>query len=210
MSLHPPRPSASPADAHRKLGRLPLPEARKHGFCRGRSVSGCDLSWQYGPRPGRQPRRSPRRLRSHHAQLPAYSCRKALWGDEEHRDPPRVAYEKAPFAILGRDACRPHPLVHGGDLLRFVEHDGPVAQTHPVRRGGRYAVAAPDIEAEVVMVAASRHERRCAGYERHELEAEHVGVEAHPPVQVADMQVEVADRQPGTRLATRLLASDGG
>ena len=64
------------------------------------------------------------------------------------------------------------------DLLGTLEHDRPVAQTHPALRDWRHALSAPDVEAEVVVVAAGGHERGLAGHERHELEAEHVAVEA--------------------------------
>src|SRR5687768_12517869 len=107
------------------------------------------------------------------------SCLDALGGDKEHRDPPGVAHEKAStFALLGRDAGRPYPLAHYLDLLGVVEHHGPVAQTHPALRDWRHALSTPDVEAEMVVVAASGHERGLAGHERHELEAEHVAVEA--------------------------------
>src|SRR5215208_4481708 len=89
------------------------------------------------------------------------SCLEALGGNKEHRDPPGVAHEKAStFALLGRDAGYPYPLAHGGDFLGVVEHHCPVAQPYPALRDGRYALSTPDVEAEVVMVAASRHERR--------------------------------------------------
>src|SRR5829696_2698316 len=92
---------------------------------------------------------------------------------------PGVAHEKASyFALLGRDAGRPYPLAHCLDLLGVVEHHRPVAQTHPALRDWRHALSTPDVEAEVVVVAAGGHERGCAGHERLELEAEHVAVEA--------------------------------
>src|SRR5918993_3860956 len=103
------------------------------------------------------------------------SCLEALGGDKEHRDPPGVAHEKASsFALLGRDAASPYPLAHCLDLLGIVEHHGPVAQTHPALRDWWHALSTPDVEAEVVMVAAGRDERGCVGHARHELEAEHV------------------------------------
>src|SRR5215208_1559555 len=89
--------------------------------------------------------------RTQHARLLARSCREGMRGDEEYRDPPRVAHEKATtFALLG-------------DLLWAVELYCPVAQANPARRSGRYALAAPDVESEVVVVAAGGHERGRAG-----------------------------------------------
>src|ERR671912_1771871 len=93
------------------------------------------------------------------------SCLEALGGDKEHRNPPGVAHQKAStFALLGRDAARQYPLAHCLDLLGVVEHHRPVAQTHPALRDWRHALSTPDVEAEVV-VAASGHERGCAGHE---------------------------------------------
>jgi len=61
-----------------------------------------------------------------------------------------------------------------------------------------------------MVVASGRHERRGAGNERHELEPEHVAIEAQATLQVPDVQVQVADRQPGTGVLARFLACDGG
>src|SRR5215208_3614690 len=92
--------------------------------------------------------------RTQHARHLARSCREGMRGDEEYRDPPRVAHEKATtFALLHPDFGRKHPLAHCGDLLWAVELHCPVAQANPARRSGRYALAAPDVESEVVVVA---------------------------------------------------------
>jgi hypothetical protein len=46
--------------------------------------------------------------RTQHARLLARSCREGMRGDEEYRDPPRVAHEKATtFALLHPDFGRP-------------------------------------------------------------------------------------------------------
>src|ERR671921_2561730 len=135
----------------------------------------------------------------------------ALGGDKEHRDSPGVAHEKAStFALLGRDAGRPYPLEHCLDLLGHIEHHRPVAQTHPALRDWRHALSTPDVEAEVVVVAASGHERGCAGHERHELEAEHVAVEGEAALQIADVKVHVANYESRRSLAAWLLTGDGG
>src|SRR5215217_1498155 len=138
------------------------------------------------------------------------SCLEALSGDEEHRDLPGLSHEKTTFAFLVRDACCPDPLAYGLDLLRVVKHDRPVAQTHPALLGRRHALPAPYIEAEVMMVAAGGHERRGAGHERHELEPEHIAVEAQTSLQVAAVKVHVADHESVPGLAPRLLTGDGG
>src|ERR671920_2175971 len=139
------------------------------------------------------------------------SCLEALGGDKEHRDRPGVAHEKAStFALLGRDAGRPYPLAHCLDLLGVVEHHRPVAQTHPALRDWRHALSTPDVEAEVVVVAARGDERGCAWHERHELEAEHVAVEAQAALQIADVKVHVANYESRISLAAWLLTGDGG
>src|ERR671920_2095170 len=139
------------------------------------------------------------------------SCLKAPGGDKGHRDPPRIAHEKAStFALLGRDAGRPYPLEHCLDLLGLLEHHRPAAQTHPALKDWRHALSTPDVEAEVVMVAASGHERGLAGHERHELEAEHVAVEAQAALQIANVKVHVANYESRISLAAWLLTGDGG
>src|ERR671920_2512366 len=139
------------------------------------------------------------------------SCLKAPGGDKEHRDLPGVAHEKAStFSLLGRDAGRPYPLEHCLDLLGLVEHHRPVAQTHPALRDWRHALSTPDVEAEVVVVAASGHERGLAGHERHELEAEHVAVEAQAALQIADVKVHVANYESRRSLVAWLLTGCGG
>src|SRR5215207_2826204 len=139
------------------------------------------------------------------------SCLEALGGDKEHRDRPGVAHEKAStFALLGRDAGSPYPLAHCLDLLGLVEHHRPVAQTHPALRDWRHALSTPDVEAEVVVVAASGHERGGTWHERHELEAEHVAVEGDPLIQIANVKVHVANYESRISLAAWLLTGDGG
>jgi hypothetical protein len=61
-----------------------------------------------------------------------------------------------------------------------------------------------------VVVAAGGDERGAAGDEGHEFEAEHVAVEGEPALEVADVQVEVTDREAGPGLAARSLAGHGG
>src|ERR671918_1785097 len=139
------------------------------------------------------------------------SCLEALGGDKEHRDPPGVAHEKAStLALLGGDGGRPYPLAHCLHCLGVVEHHRPVAQTHPALRDWRHALSTPDVEAEVVVVAASRHERGGAGHERHELEAEHVAVETYAALQIANVKVHVANYESRISLAAWLLSGDGG
>src|SRR5919112_1461506 len=131
-------------------------------------------------------------------------------GDKEYRYLPRVSNEEPTLLLLGLEAGRAGPLADSGDLFVLFEHHRPVAKTNPILRGWRHANPAPDVEAEVVMVAAGGDERGGVGYERHELETEHVPVEAKAPVEVTYVQVHVADNQPGTGLAAWLLVPDRG
>src|SRR3712207_2154507 len=85
---------------------------------------------------------------------------------EDHGDAPRISDEEAvAFALLYLETGGSHPLAHRLDLLRVAEQDCPVVQTYPARWSGRYVLAAPHVEAEVMMVAAGRHERGRAGHE---------------------------------------------
>jgi hypothetical protein len=67
-----------------------------------------------------------------------------------------------------------------------------VAQADDARRGGRDARAAPDVDRDVVVVAVGGQERG-RGHARHHVEAERVAVELEPALDVADVQVQVAD-----------------
>src|SRR5215217_6307553 len=116
-----------------------------------------------------------------------------LGGDEENGDLPRITREKAALMLFGCDAGSEDPLAYRGDLLLLFEHYRPVAQANPALRGGRHALSAPDVEPEVVMGHAHVH----------------VAIEAEAPLQVADVQVNMADSQPGAGLIARLFAGNG-
>src|SRR5918998_291503 len=135
--------------------------------------------------------------------------RQVFGGDEEHRDAPRIAYEEAAVAALGRDARGPDPPADRGDVLGPFEHHRPVAQSDHAFRNGRYSFPAPDVEAEVVVVAAGRHEGGGARHERHELEAQGVAVEVEASLQVPDVQVHVADHEARADFGPRILALHG-
>src|SRR4028119_1379840 len=87
---------------------------------------------------------------------------------EDCGDTPRISDEEAVvFTLLHLDTGHLHPLSNRGDLLGFFEYDGPVLQAHPALRGGRYTRSAPEVETEVGMGAAGRHERGGARHEGH-------------------------------------------
>src|SRR5215210_1079721 len=77
-----------------------------------------------------------------------------LVASEGCSDVPRIPDEEAFAFVLHLDTGGSHPLAHRLDLLRVVEHHRPVAKPNPALRNGRYALATPDVETEVVMVAA--------------------------------------------------------
>ena len=81
------------------------------------------------------------------------------------------------------------------------------AQADGAGRRRRDARAAPDVEAEVVVVAAGGDERGRVE-QRHHLEADDVAVEGEPALDVADVQVHVADDEAGVGVRLRLLALD--
>ena len=101
--------------------------------------------------------------------------------------------------------ARPDEALARAREIAFVrQHDRPVAQPHRVRRRRRDARTAPDVESEVVVIAARGQERR-PGEDGHLLEAERVAIEGEPSLEVADMKVHVADREAFGRVAARLL-----
>ena len=74
------------------------------------------------------------------------SCLEALSGDEEHRDPPRVAHEKATFTLLRGDACCQDPLFQA--LRKFTPSGCWIASC--VGLGDRAAVGASGFAREFV------------------------------------------------------------
>ena len=65
----------------------------------------------------------------------------------------------------------------------------------PGRVVGRWrsAGAFPGVEADVVVIAAGAEERGMIAHARGQLETQHAGVERQGPVEVRDLQVNVAD-----------------
>src|SRR5215210_3736519 len=109
-------------------------------------------------------------------------------------------------AVLAGDAGRVQPREQLGEPV-FREHHGPLAQADGAGRRGRHVRAAPDVEAEVMVVPAGGHE----GGARHQgldLEANDVAVEGEPALDVAHVQVKMPDHEAGVRVAARLLAGD--
>src|SRR4051812_29994522 len=86
----------------------------------------------------------------------------SVLGDDEHRGARRVAGQQAGVALLDGRADRPKARAHGGELARVRDDERPMAQAHRVGRHGRHAAAAPDVDPDVVVVAAGGHEDRGA------------------------------------------------
>ena len=86
---------------------------------------------------------------------------------------------------------------------------GPVTQAHGVLGRRADAGAAPDVEAEVVVVAAGADERGGAEVGLL-LEAEDVAVEREASVDVADVQVQVAHLRPSRSCGAGASPSIGG
>jgi hypothetical protein len=63
------------------------------------------------------------------------------------------------------------------------------------RRGA--ALALPGVEADVVVIAAGRDERRAVAHPLHQLEAEHVAIEAERAVEIGDLEMDMPDTGAG-------------
>jgi hypothetical protein len=55
------------------------------------------------------------------------------------------------------------------------------------------AFALPGVEADVVMIAARRNERRAVAHPLHHLEAEHAAIEAERAVEIGDLEMNMPD-----------------
>ena len=75
--------------------------------------------------------------------------------------------------------------------------DRQVIQARRARRRRRAAVAFPGVEADVVVVAAGRDERGARAVALHHLEPEHAAIEGEGPLEVGDLEVDVADAHAG-------------
>src|SRR4051794_26665586 len=145
------------------------------------------------------PRAAPARRTSAASPAPRRSPRRWWRGSagDEDGDPPGIAHQQAAVALLVVDARRGEPVAHGGQRAAVAELDRPVAQADDALRDPRHAGAAPDVEREVVVIAAGRDERRRAEV-RHDVEAQDLVVEGQATIDVADVEVQVADAQAGS------------
>jgi hypothetical protein len=82
-----------------------------------------------------------------------------------------------------------------------------VAQAHHAVRLRRHALAAPGVEAQVVVIAERGDERR-AREAGHDVESDAVAPEGERPVDVPHVQVQVPHREVGRGLGARLLVRD--
>src|SRR3954469_3244849 len=127
--------------------------------------------------------------------------------DDEHGRTRRVPREYAVLALLDRGADRREARAHGDELVRARDDERPMPQADRVRRNGRDAASAPEVEADVVVVAAGGDEDRAPEVGHHR-EAEAVAVEAGRGLEVADVQVHVADGEAGGGVPGGVLARD--
>src|SRR3954469_19375877 len=155
------------------------------------------------------PRAAPARRTSAASPPPRRSPRRWWRGSagDQDGDPPGIADQQAAVAFLVIDARRGEPVAHGRQRAPVAELDGPVAQADDALRDPRHPGAAPDVEGEVVVVAAGRDERRRAEV-RHHVEAEDLVVEGQAAVDVADVEVHVADAQAGPGVLAGRLVGD--
>src|SRR5690349_17781569 len=122
---------------------------------------------------------------------------------EAECDVPGVARDEVAFDTVTVDAR-----ANGIDVgLRRHLH-GPAVQTDGVLGRRRDSASLPDIDRDVMVVAAGGKERRGTEVGL-ELEAEDVAVERHGALDVADMEMQMADAQALADLCGRRLAVDG-
>src|SRR4051794_8098024 len=126
-------------------------------------------------------------------------------GGDVERVPPRVVREEAAAGVLRSEPGDLDALAHARDVVRGRQDDRPAL--HADRAGRNGVAAAPDVEAEVVVIPARRDERRAAEV-RLLLEADHVAIEAETLVDVADMQVEVPHPEAGADALRHVVALD--
>ena len=59
------------------------------------------------------------------------------------------------------------------------------------------AFALPGVEADVVMIAAGRNERRARAHALHQLKAEHAAIEAERAIEIGDLEMDMPDPRAG-------------
>src|SRR5688572_9802476 len=75
--------------------------------------------------------------------------------------------------------------------------DGEVVEPGGARGRRRAALALPGIEPDMVMIVAGGAEGRARPIALRQFEAEHVAVEGNRPVDIRDLEVDMADPRPG-------------
>ena len=71
--------------------------------------------------------------------------------------------------------------------------DRGVKQPGGARRRRMAAFAFPGVEADVVVIAAGRNERRARAHALHHLEAEHAAIEAERAIEIGDLEMNMPD-----------------
>jgi hypothetical protein len=87
---------------------------------------------------------------------------------------------------------------HGvGEIGAGGIEDRKVIEPGRPRRRGRAAGALPAVEADMMMIAARRDERRVAPVALGQREAEHADIEVQDPPEIGDFQMDMADTGAG-------------
>src|SRR5262249_25270826 len=75
--------------------------------------------------------------------------------------------------------------------------DGGVIEAGRARRRRMAALALPGVEPDVVVIAASRYERRARTHALHQIEAEHIAIETQRAVKIGHLEMDVPDAGAG-------------
>src|SRR5262249_5027959 len=91
------------------------------------------------------------------------------------------------------DAGRPHAVQRVGQRRTGGVEDGEVVEAGAAGRWRAAAGAFPRVETDVVVIAACGHERGLVAVALHQLAAENAARERERPVEVGDLEMDVAD-----------------
>ena len=92
----------------------------------------------------------------------------------------------------GMPACD-HAVQRVGQRRPGRIEDRGVKQPGGARRRRMAAFALPGVEADVVVIAAGRDERRAGAHPLHQLEAEHAAIEAERAIEIGDLEMDMPD-----------------
>ena len=98
---------------------------------------------------------------------------------------------------IERNARAQHAMQRIGECRPRRIEDGSVEEAGGARRRWMATLALPGIESDVVVVAAGRDECGARAHALHQLEAEHIAIEAERAVEVGDLEVDMSDAGTG-------------